>query len=123
MSKILVVEDQHRNMRLVEQILTDISGQIELVKASSGAEALAAAKGDRFSLVLMDIALPDMDGIQITNVLRSYPQFHKVPFVAVTAYATSKEREDIGKVFNHYITKPIDEEVLVNIVNKYIAAK
>lgn len=120
MVKIFIIEDQPRNMRLIEQIVLDISDRIELVKASSGLEALEAAKQLEPALVLMDIALPDMDGIQITNILRKYRGFETVPFIAVTAYATAKEKDNISKIFDYYISKPIDEDIVIDIIKRVL---
>ncbi|MCX7708991.1 MAG: response regulator [Clostridia bacterium] len=123
MMRILVVEDQPRNIRLIEQILLDISDEIEVVKAASGMEAISKARETEFVLVLMDIALPDMDGIQTTSWLKEYPQFREVPFIAVTAYATAREKENIRQVFDYYISKPIDEDLLVEIVQEVLSRR
>ena len=121
--KILLVEDQYHNIRLIEQILEDISENIEIVKAETGQIAITLAKNQQFDLVLMDIALPDMNGIQITKILRDYPQFKHTPFIAVTAYAMLQDEESFKPVFDDYVSKPIDDDLFTEKVKKWIGDK
>lgn len=121
--KILLVEDQYHNIRLIEQILEDISENIEIIKAETGQKAISIAQNDHFDLVLMDIALPDMDGIQITNALKNHPQFKTTPFIAVTAYAMLKDEESFKLVFDDYVSKPIDDDLFTEKVMKWIGDK
>lgn len=121
--KILLVEDQYHNIRLIEQILEEISDKIQITKAESGCKTIEVAKFNEFDIVLMDIALPDMDGIQLSNVLKTYPQFEKTPFIAVTAYAMLKDEEKFKEIFDDYISKPIDEEVFIDKMKKWIGDK
>lgn len=123
MARIIAIEDNSHNMRLIEQILKDISENIELVKADSGHEAIMKAGDARYDLVLMDIALPDIDGIKMTRLLKTYPQFKDTPFVAVTAYATLKDKENFRQIFTDYISKPIDEDKFIKTVTGLIGDK
>lgn len=123
MVKILIVEDNPRNMRLMEQIIMDISDDIELIKSTSGFEVIEKAKKIKPDLVLLDIALPDMDGFQIRNKLMEYPLFKNIPFIAVTAYAATTDKESIKKSFDYYISKPIDEDNLIDIVKSAVGCK
>jgi CheY-like chemotaxis protein len=121
--KILLVEDQYHNIRLIEQILGDVSENIEIIKAETGQKAITIAKNVQFDLVLMDIALPDMDGLQITKILRDYPQFKHTPFIAVTAYAMLKDEESFKLVFDDYVSKPIDDDLFTEKVKKWLGDK
>lgn len=123
MARILVIEDQPHNTRLIEQILEDFDKNIEIIKAETGNNALEVAPGKQFDLVLMDIALPDMDGMEITKLLKSYPEFKFTPFIAVTAYAMLSEEETFREVFDDYIAKPIDEDIFLEIVKKWLGDK
>jgi CheY-like chemotaxis protein len=118
--KILVVEDQPHNMQLIEQILEDIEEGIKLTQADTGEKALSAAKNNNFDLVLMDIALPDMDGMQLTRMLKSNSQFKSTTFIAVTAYAMLNDEENFKQVFDDYISKPINEDVFLQKVRKWL---
>ncbi|MDF2947843.1 MAG: hybrid sensor histidine kinase/response regulator [Bacillales bacterium] len=116
----MVVEDQINNMRLIEQILEDICPDIQLIKAFSGFEAILDAEKKNCNLVLMDISLPDMNGIQITEKLKEYPNFTNVPFIAVTAHALVEDELNFQTFFDDYISKPIDEDKLVEVINKWV---
>lgn len=121
--KILLVEDQYHNIRLIEQILEDIDKNIQIIKAETGHKAIEIAKDEQFDLVLMDIALPDMDGIQITKTIKTYPQFKDTPFIAVTAYAMLKDEEEFKQVFDDYVSKPIDDDLFIEKVKRWIGDK
>ena len=104
---ILVVEDNERNRKLVRTIL-EFRGY-EVVECADGEPSLALAKQHRPVLVLMDIQLPAMNGIEALARLRADPQTSATPVVAVTASVTPGERERVAAAgFNGYIAKPID---------------
>jgi len=71
----------------------------------------------------MDIALPDMNGIQITKAIKMYPQFKNTPFIAVTAYAMLKDEEAFKQVFDDYVSKPIDDDLFTKKVKSWIGDK
>ncbi len=123
MPRILLVEDNSHNTRLVEQLVEDIDEKIELVKASSGEIALQIAKEKEFDLVLMDISLPDMDGITITRELKKYPKFENIPFIVVSAHAMTNDEITFRKIFDDYISKPIDEDVFTQKIRKWMCDK
>jgi len=118
--KVLVVDDQYHNIRLLEQILEEISEDIQIINADTGEKAISVAKEIEFDLVLMDISLPDMDGMQITKELKIFPQYRNTPFIAVTANATLKDEEIFKRIFDDYVFKPIDEEVFTEKIKKWI---
>jgi len=120
MTKILIIEDQPNNMRLIEQILQDMDPEMELLKAETGTRAIQIAKDNVCDLVLTDIALPDMDGVKISGIIRGCKGYEKVPIIAVTAYAMSKDEELFRELFNDYISKPIDEASFENTIRKWI---
>lgn len=121
--RILIVDDNAHNMRLMEQLLYDIYEDVEIEKASSGETAIAIAKNNKYDLVMMDIALPDMNGIEITNELKLNPHFEKTVFIAATAYAREGDEILFRQVFDDYISKPIDEALLMEKVKKWIGDK
>lgn len=123
MVKILIVEDNPHNMRLINQVLEDVSANIEITNADSGVQAITKAKDQSFDLVMMDIALPDMDGMQTASKLRDYPQFKETKFIATTAYAQIKDEQIFRVLFDDYISKPIDEDLLIEKVNMWIGDK
>lgn len=118
--RILLVEDNPNNTRLIEQLMEDIDENIELVKADSGKVALQIAMNTEFDLILMDISLQDMDGVTITKELKKHSKFENTPFIAVTAYAMVSEEENFRETFDDYISKPIDDEIFIKKIKKWI---
>src|SRR5919202_3499516 len=103
---ILIVEDNDKNRKLVRDVL-QFKGYRTL-EATTAAEGLALAAAQRPDLVLMDIQLPDMDGIAALGRLRAAPDTAAIPVVAVTAQAMPGDRERIlGAGFDGYLVKPI----------------
>jgi two-component system, cell cycle response regulator DivK len=104
---ILVVEDNDKNLKLVRDLL-QVKGYrtLEADTAKQGL-ALAAAHGPR--LILMDVQLPDMDGLAALDRLRADPRPAHIPVVALTAFAMKEDRERIRRAgFDGYVPKPID---------------
>jgi len=118
---ILIVEDNPINLKLTHVLL---SKEGFLVKVATDAEeALMMLKEFHPALILMDIQLPGMDGLQLTQLLKQNPQTRDIIIVALTAYAMKGDEE---KVLNagcdDYISKPIDIHNLIEIVNKHLRA-
>jgi CheY-like chemotaxis protein len=124
MHNILLVEDNLHNIRLMEQLIEDISedigDDIHLVKAYTGMEALEKAEEVKYDLVLMDISLPDMDGITTMENLRKLNSFRQVPIIAATAHAMACDEELFRGIFDDYIVKPIDDEIFTEIIKKWL---
>ena len=116
---ILVVEDNERNRKLVRTIL-EFRG-CEVVECDDGEPSLELARKHRPSLVLMDIQLQAMDGIEALKRLRADPDTKDIPVVAVTASVTPSERERVvASGFNGYIAKPIDVSSFGEMVDKFL---
>jgi len=114
---ILVVEDNERNRKLVRTIL-EFRGY-EVVECEDGEASLALARKHRPVLVLMDIQLPKMNGIEALARLRADPEVGAIPVIAVTASVTSGERERvISAGFTGYISKPIDVGTFGEMVDR-----
>ena len=117
--KILIVEDNPQNMRLVEMALSAES--YFLLEATNGEEALEMAKKERPDLIIMDVQLPKMSGLEVTRKLREIPEFNRTPIIAVTAYAMKGDEEkalDAG--CNAYLSKPISARDLPNLIAKML---
>lgn len=121
MSNILIVEDNPNNMRLITQILLEELNNITIVKAESGMQAISQADKHSYDVVLMDISLPDIDGITVKNELLKLSNFSNSNFVAVTAHATNSDQEKIMGEFSYYVSKPIDEDVLLLLMNQLLS--
>lgn len=123
MHKILLVEDNAHNSRLIEQLLMDIEFNTQLTIAASGKIALQVASEVDFDLVIMDISLPDMNGITVTKELKNNPRYKEIPFIVATAHAMSNDEKVFMETFDDYISKPIDDDIFTEKINKWLGAK
>jgi two-component system cell cycle response regulator DivK len=113
--RILVVEDNDRNRRLLKILLR--SRGYEVIEAVTGEEAMKYLRDHKPGLILMDIQLPNVDGLELTKNIKSNPKTADIPIVAVTAYAMKGDRERILEAgCDGYISKPIDTRRLALLV-------
>ena len=111
MARILIVEDNPANMKLVVLILAS-AGHSSL-QATTAQDGIALALKELPDLVLMDMQLPDMDGIEATRILKATPETASIPVIAVTASAMKGDRERVLEVCDRYIEKPVDYKRLI----------
>jgi two-component system cell cycle response regulator DivK len=116
--RILVVEDNEKNMKLFRDVL-DASGYSTL-EAKTGGEAVDMATTHTPDLVLMDIQLPDIDGIQALQRLRADDRTASIPILALTAQAMRGDRERfLAAGFDGYISKPVNVRELIGTVRQH----
>jgi CheY-like chemotaxis protein len=117
--KVLVVDDDSLGMELVLEILLNANGFIT-EGAENGAEAIKKTEKEVYDLIIMDIALPGMDGVEVTKIIKSKPQHKDVPVIALTAYAMKGDKERfIEAGFDDYISKPMDLAEFMKKIEKY----
>ena len=115
----LVVEDNERSLKLACDVL-QLRG-FETIQARTGAEAVVVAATQQPGLVLLDVALPDMDGIETLQALRANPRTATLPIIAVTAFAMKGDRERLLEAgFDGYVSKPIDVATFVDDVTAHL---
>ena len=113
--KILVVEDNPQNMKVV--LMTLKPHGYTLLQATDGEEALKVAVSDNPDLIIMDVQIPKLDGLEVTRRLRQMPSFSRVPVIAVTAYAMKGDEEKVREAgCNAYLAKPINTRQLPEMV-------
>ncbi len=113
--KILIVEDNPRNMRLLEMTLK--ARGYSLLKATDGEKALDMAMRQHPDLIIMDIQLPKIDGLEVTRKLREIPAFSHTPIIAITAYAMKGDEERaIDAGCDAYLPKPINTRQLPGMI-------
>jgi len=116
--QILVVEDNERNMKLFRDVL-EASGYRTL-EAATGERAVEMMFQHRPDLVLMDIQLPGIDGVEALDRLRAGDRFSAVPVLALTAQAMEGDRERfLAAGFDGYLSKPVDIAEFIATVNLY----
>jgi two-component system cell cycle response regulator DivK len=113
--KILIVEDSPPNMRLIEMTLR-LKGY-ELLEAIDGEEALNMVIREKPDLIIMDLNLPKVSGLEVTKRLRQMPAFNRIPIIAVTAHAMKGDKEKIIEAgCDAYLPKPINTHQLPRVV-------
>jgi len=118
--KILIVDDKPENLVALETVLRDM--EVTLVKASSGNEALKATLHHDFSLALLDIQMPEMDGYELASILREEEKTANLPFIFISAVYTDNLNVFKGyeKGAFSFITKPFQPEILINKVKFFV---
>lgn len=115
---ILIVED-HSDSRSVLKFLLEDYGY-KVLEAKNGMEAVKAVLQQMPDLILMDLALPNMDGVTATKTIRELEEIPRVPIFAVTAHWSSYYEQAREAGFNGYIDKPVDHSKLLPVLNQYL---
>jgi len=116
--RILVVEDNDKNMKLVRDVLGATG--YRTLEATTGARAVELAAAHEPDLVLMDVRLPDIDGVEALGQLRARARTASIPVLALTAEAMRGDRERfVAAGFDDYISKPVDVVELIAVVRKH----
>ncbi len=116
---VLAVDDNLANLRLIELLLKQ--NGYEAITAQSGIEALTLLKKYPVSIILMDIQMPGMDGIETTQKIRAEACWSQLPIIALTAHALPAEKKNILKAgLDDYLSKPIDEQALMSTLDKWL---
>ncbi len=111
--RILLVEDVEINQEIAREILELAGANVQV--ASDGREAIRAVHEGAFDVVLMDVQMPGMDGLEATRIIRGETRFNALPIIAMTAHAMKGDREQCLEAgMNDHITKPINTAVLVS---------
>lgn len=118
---ILIVDDNATNLKLLRVLLGKESYAIRT--ADSAEDALGLLQSFRPRLILMDIQLPGMDGLELTRRLKANPQTRDIIILAVTSYAMKTDQEKaLAAGCDGYVTKPIDTRALPGLVRRYLEA-
>jgi CheY-like chemotaxis protein len=117
--KILVVEDNEMNLDMLSRRLKRKG--FEVVSATNGAVGVSMAKEHSPDLILMDISLPVMDGLQATRQLKAAPETQAIPIIALTAHAMAGDREKCLEAgCNDYATKPVEFPQLLAKIQAFL---
>ncbi|WP_375737733.1 response regulator [Pseudomonas boanensis] len=119
--RLLCVDDNPANLLLVQTLLSDMGADVRAV--DNGVSAVEAVQRERFDLVLMDVQMPGMDGIQATATIRRWENEQRmdpVPIIALTAHALANEKRALLQSgMDDYLTKPIGERQLIQVILKW----
>lgn len=117
--RVLVVEDTMENMRLFRALL-QLDGAI-ILEADSAREGISLAQSEQPDVILMDIHMPGMSGLEATRVLRSDPNTAKIPIIAITASIMPRELEEVQTCgCDGYLAKPIEPMKFTQQIAAYL---
>jgi CheY-like chemotaxis protein/two-component sensor histidine kinase len=116
-NKLLIVEDDYNSYELLKEFFSD--SKIIIIYAENGQKAVDICRNDsKIDFILMDIKMPVMDGYTAAKLIKEFRPL--VPIVAQTAFALQSEKDLFAGIFDDYLTKPIDEEMIARIMQKYL---
>ncbi len=119
---VLIVEDNELNMKLFNDLLE--AHGYATVQTKSGVEAVGLARQHKPNLILMDIQLPEVSGLQVTQWLKDDPELAAIPVIAITAFAMKGDEEKIRQGgCEAYLSKPISVVKFLETVRNYIGDK
>lgn len=115
---VMAVDDNPANLKLIGALLEDHVQNVEL--CDSGLQAIERAKQMQIDIILMDIQMPEMDGIRACELIRQMPHHQQTPVIAVTAHAMAGQKEKLLSAgMNDYLAKPIEEKKLYSLLMRY----
>ena len=119
---VLIVEDNELNMKLFNDLLE--AHNINTLQTKDGREVLAIAREKKPDLVIMDIQLPEVSGLEVTKWLKADEELRTIPVIAVTAFAMKGDEQKIREVgCDDYISKPISVAHFMEVVQKHLNAE
>ena len=116
--KILVVDDEPFNLEIITEYLEDEGHSVECVQNGTDALQTLRAHPEKFHTILLDRMLPDMEGIEVLNFMKTHPELKFIPTIIQSAKATRIEiQEGLDAGVLYYLTKPFNKQTLIAIVN------
>ena len=119
MQQILIVDDEADFIELVKFRLSDLP--CEFLVANDGVQALSQARQYKPDLILLDILLPDMDGLSVCEILKRQPATRKIPVIFMSALSSDVTKRTAAMQAEDFFTKPLDLERLVNRVRDLLS--
>ncbi len=118
-SKILIAEDMESNRMVISGYLMQYKN-IQIIEAENGKQALELAMQHKPDLILMDINMPVMNGVQAISKLRQSDETKPIPIIALTAYAMKEQTRSLEKITNGYLKKPVSKQDLINMIARFL---
>jgi len=123
--KILIVDDNVDFRKLIAEVLNGDQGELDLINAGSGDEAIRLAQDENLDLILMDVMMPGMNGADAVKLLKKDKRTSCIPIVFLTGVYSKNDKEAHGKInidgdFYDSIAKPFEAANLIATINKYL---
>jgi two-component system chemotaxis response regulator CheY len=120
---ILVVEDSATMRSLIASTLEDLAEAVKVTEASSGFEALRLLPRGRFDLIVTDINMPDINGLELVSFVKQNESYARIPLVIISTERSERDREKgLGLGADAYLVKPFEPEALKEIATELIGA-
>lgn len=120
MHRILLAEDSPTTRSLVVSVL-ELIGDIEVIETSSGFEALKMLPRNKIDLIITDINMPDINGLELLSFVKQNPAYQQIPLIIVTSESGSRDQEKgLALGADEYLVKPVDPDVLQGVVRRYL---
>lgn len=122
MQRILIVEDSATMRSLIVSCLEELGEPVKITEASSGFEALRYLPRDEFDLVVTDINMPDINGLELVSFVKNNEKYQGIPLVIVSTEGSDRDRDkglELGA--DAYLVKPFDPELLRQVVRDLLA--
>lgn len=124
MQRILIVEDSATMRSLLVSALSDAGVAVKITEATSGFEALRALPRERFDLILTDINMPDINGLELVSFVRSNAAYRSIPLVIVSTESSERDRErGLALGADAYLVKPFEPEAVRDLVADLLARR
>jgi CheY-like chemotaxis protein len=120
-ARMLVVDDIEINLIIAKETLSHYGGVVEL--ANSGAKAIEMIKGNEYDLVFMDHMMPELDGVDVTRIVRALPEdkYKKLPIIALTANVVGDVRAMfIASGMNDFLSKPLEHREIMRVLREWL---
>jgi len=119
--QILIAEDSAITRAFLVSVLEEFSDNFNIIEAASGFEALKQLPREKFDLIITDINMPDINGLELINFVKSNPEYAHIPLIVVTTEGSTRDREKgMALGANEYLVKPIDPVQFRVLVIKYL---
>jgi two-component system cell cycle response regulator DivK len=119
MKKILIIEDNEDNLYMIKFILEN--NNLQVIDVKTGKDGYETALKEKPDLILMDIQLPDINGLEVTKKIRAAETGSPIPIIALTSYAmTGDKQKALDAGCTGYIEKPIEPETIMSEINKFL---
>ncbi|MCL5023629.1 MAG: response regulator [Nitrospirae bacterium] len=119
MKSILIVEDSATTRAMIKTVLEDMGEDVATFEANTGFEALKLLPLERFDLIITDINMPDVNGLELINFVKSNPHYRHIPIVIVTTERSNEDRErGMALGASAYVTKPFGTEEFQDVISK-----
>ncbi len=119
--QILIAEDSAITRAFLVSTLEEVSELVSIIEVASGFEALKELPRGKFDLIITDINMPDINGLELISFIRNHPEYSHIPLIVVTTESSPRDREKgISLGADEYLIKPIDPGKFQELIKKYL---